>query len=274
MATKNESGFFEDWPDWAKPAMALAVTVLLGGAWIGIPFLVAWRLMNQSAELGVVTYQPMMTVLVAMTTATIAGVFLFMTLRIDRGTRLKAESVAKRAAEDAMESEVERAQAQVEGLVEVAHGKIEKEVMLTRRHLGEIKEAAESLLDEIETRAKQIQSDAAETVGTFLREKFDEGTVPEEIRKEIAARLTKDVLRDHVEAVLTIDASIQAVGEYARQRARELDPATIKPLVALMEEAVRALRDVIQASQPTQRRGLLEAMKGFFGGFGRSSSDG
>lgn len=96
MATKGESGFFDDWPAWAKPTMALAVTILLGGAWIGVPFFVAWRLMEQSVKLGVVTYQPMMTVLVAMTTATIAGIFLFMTLRIDRGTDSRLRELRKR----------------------------------------------------------------------------------------------------------------------------------------------------------------------------------
>lgn len=107
MATKGENGFFDDWPDWSKPTLALAVVILLGGVWIGVPSLMTWNLMQQSIQQGVVVnYQPIATVLVAMTTATITGVFLFMTLRIDRGTRLKAESVAKREIEKRTTEEI------------------------------------------------------------------------------------------------------------------------------------------------------------------------
>ena len=47
---------------------------------------------------GVVDYEPMMAVLIALTTATIAAIFLFMTFRIDRGTRRTAKRHAKKAA--------------------------------------------------------------------------------------------------------------------------------------------------------------------------------
>ena len=220
MTSKDESGFFDDWPLWAKPTMALAVTVLLGGAWIGVPFFVAWRLMEQSIELGVMTYQPMTTVLVAMTTATIAGIFLFMTLRIDRGTRLKAESVAKKTVE----------------------------------------KKADDLIDEIK-----------EAVPTFLRKKFDEGAAPDNISKEIEARLTEEVLRRHVEAVLMVDSNAQIVGEYAKQRADRLEPATVERLVRLMDETVKAWHGLVQAEHRRHRKGFLKA---FFSRFSRSSRDG
>lgn len=92
----DEKGFFDDWPKWSKPLFALSAMILLGGVWIGIPLLSALKLVepNLPSE-GQVNYQPMMAVLIAMTTATIAGIFVFMTFRIDRGTRLKAERVAK-----------------------------------------------------------------------------------------------------------------------------------------------------------------------------------
>ena len=92
----DEEGFFDDWPKWSKPVFALSAMILLGGVWIGIPLMSAWKLGIDSAQAGVqLDYEPMIATLVAMTTATIAGIFVFMTFRIDRGTRLKAERVAK-----------------------------------------------------------------------------------------------------------------------------------------------------------------------------------
>ena len=96
MAADKE-GFFEDWPTWSKPVLALSAMILLGGIWIGVPLLSAWALVKDSAQTAAsLDYGPMMAVLTAMTTATIAGIFVFMTFRIDRGTRLKAERVAKK----------------------------------------------------------------------------------------------------------------------------------------------------------------------------------
>ena len=117
MAATGEKGFFEEWPDWAKPVMALAAMILLGGAWIGVPSLMAWELMQRSLDLGKATYEPIITVLVAMTTATIAGVFLFMTFRIDRGTRLRAEKVAKKVAKEEIEKGIGGAKGKLETFV-------------------------------------------------------------------------------------------------------------------------------------------------------------
>lgn len=89
----------KDWPKWSKPALALAAMIFLGGIWIGVPLLSAFKLVDHNVRTsGVVDYRPMMSVLIAMTTATIAGIFLFMTLRIDRGTKLKAGRAARKEA--------------------------------------------------------------------------------------------------------------------------------------------------------------------------------
>ena len=104
MAGSEEHGFFDDWPKWSKPVLALAAMVLLGGAWIGVPLLSALKLVDNNAQAaGFVDYGPMVTVLIAMTTATMTGIFVFMTFRIDRGTRLKAERVAKEKVDEIVE---------------------------------------------------------------------------------------------------------------------------------------------------------------------------
>ena len=79
MAGDERSGLFDDWPDWAKPIIVLAAFTL----WIGVPLISAWKLVDHDMQSGgPVNYQPMMAVLIAMTTATIAGIFLFMTSAI------------------------------------------------------------------------------------------------------------------------------------------------------------------------------------------------
>ena len=227
MATKDGSGLFDDWPPWAKLTMSLAAMTLLGGTWVGVPLLMAWHLVGQGRD---GDYHSMMSVLIAMTTATIAGIFLFMTLRIDRGTRLRAERVAKKA----------------------------------------VKKKEKELDSKIESTVESIQSKAKETVQKFLKEIFGEETAPENIRKEVEARLTEEVLQRHVEAVLMIDANAQIVGEYAKQRAGELDPETIGRLAKLMDETFKAWRSFIKAKRQRHRK---DSLKAFFSGFRRSSRD-
>ncbi len=109
MASKDGNGFFEGWPDWAKFLLAFATMIIIGGVWVGLPVLSALESVKAQGS-GTVDYSPMMSVYIAMTTATITGIFLFMTLRIDRGTRLKVESEAKKA--------VAREQQKISGLTE------------------------------------------------------------------------------------------------------------------------------------------------------------
>ena len=96
MTSDDGRGFFDEWPAWAGPLLALAAMICIGGIWVGLPVVSALKTIDAQAS-GVVDYTPMLAVFIAMTTATITGIFLFMTLRIDRGTRIKAERVATKA---------------------------------------------------------------------------------------------------------------------------------------------------------------------------------
>ena len=90
-------GLFDGWPGWTKPVFLFAVVVV----WVGAPMATIAGAGDSSTQSGgVFDYEPMMAVLIALTTATIAAIFLFMTFRIDRGTRFTAERHAKKAAED------------------------------------------------------------------------------------------------------------------------------------------------------------------------------
>lgn len=179
MATKGKTGFSDGWPAWAKPTFALAGTAM----WIGVPMIAAWNLSARTVQAGgVVDYQPIMAVLLAMTTATITGIFVFMTFRIDRGTKRKAERAARKEA---------------------------------RKTLPRIK-------DEIHT-------------------KMDEKITSKRIQEEIATRITEQTLREHIEAVLMVEANGQIVADYAKERAAGLNRESITKLIQLMEDVIRSL---------------------------------
>ena len=219
VANKEEYGFFDDWPEWAKPTMALAAMILLGGAWIGAPLLIAWQLMKQNTGATAMNFQPLTTVLVAMTTATIAGIFLFMTFRIDRGTRLKAESVAKREIE--------------------------------KRTTEEIRKRIQEALSEVDT---------------FVGE-----TGPRAVCQQVAAYLRDEDVRRQIESVLTVDANVQIVQEYARRRVGDFNLETIQQLAELMGDTAKALRRLAWAERARRRSG---AIKAFFRKLVRSSEKG
>ena len=76
MADSGRSGFSDGWPAWAKLIFALAGSAM----WIGAPMIAAWHLSARTVQAGgVADYQPILIVLVGMTTATITGIFMFMT---------------------------------------------------------------------------------------------------------------------------------------------------------------------------------------------------
>lgn len=109
---------------------------------------------SRESKAGVASYDPIVTVLVATTTATIASIFLCMTFRIDRGTRFKAESVAKKA----MKGEVKKAR---ECLTE-----IEKDAGVFLRN---IETDAGLCIDKIEKGVERINLNAGSVLPRSVR---------------------------------------------------------------------------------------------------------
>ena len=62
-----------------------------------------WSVQRYGATSGVDLWGPVMATLVGLTTMTISGIFVFMTFRIDRGTKLTAQRTARRIAESTVE---------------------------------------------------------------------------------------------------------------------------------------------------------------------------
>ena len=230
------SGFSDGWPKWAKPVFALAVAAI----WIGMPLVAAWSLSAQTVQAGgIVDYQPVLVVLVGMTTATITGTFVFMTFRIDRGTKKKAGEVAKKAAAKA-----------------------------AKEKLTDAIEAEKKKLDEVVEDAKKAVKDAvsAHNVDEAIETKLDTVASPDKIHQKVAERITEQELRKHVQAVLMVDANAQAIAAFAREQAKSLDQDAILRISKLLKEAADSWA---QSAEGEEHRGWR-----FFGRWGRSRRTG
>lgn len=269
----DEEGFFEDWPKWSKPVFALCAMILLGGLWIGIPLLSALKVieLNFQSE-GQVDYQPMMAVLIAMTTATITGVFVFMTFRIDRGTRLKAERVAKDRIKKVVDEELARfaktsdgrlnnfrktSDAELVGFGRTARGKFAEFKRDSDDKLGEFDGASKKRLVAFDAASERKLGEFDENAKSKLvefEEKLDESTKPEVVQQAIHQRIPEDALRALVESVLLANANGQIVMEYARERAAAMDAKAVEVLLGLLRETIEDVAP--QAEQePEEDRG-------------------
>lgn len=187
-------GLFDGWPGWTKPVFVFAVVVL----WVGLPIAtVQWPADSSAQSGGAVDYEPLMAVLIALTTTTIAAIFLFMTFRIDRGTRFTAERHAKEAAEE------------------------------------------------------------------FLRQKTDD-LMREVTRDQVARRLTDKTLREHVKAVLMVEANGRIVDEYVRQPIENLDAKTIEQVIDRLSEAIEAWAHHVEEARGGKQAGWWAKAKARF----------
>ena len=78
--------------------MVVFALALLGALLVGLPVLSAVMLGGAAGTEPREIWTPMIAVLVGLTTVTVSGIFLFMTFRIDRGTRRTAKRTAQKTA--------------------------------------------------------------------------------------------------------------------------------------------------------------------------------
>ena len=199
MASNGGKGFFDEWPKWAAPMLALAAMIFIGGLWVGLPVLSALKSIDAQAS-GVVDYTPMMSVFIAMTTVTITGIFLFMTLRIDRGTRLKAERVAKETMEQVVAKKMDEIAADEKK-------EMDKIVAEERKKIRELTQQMQTTMTRFVDRGEETLEDT----GNKLLERFEAETKPDAIRKIIDSRITEEKLREHVDAILMVTANGEIV---------------------------------------------------------------
>lgn len=229
MAAGVDDGVFDNWPTSAKLMLSLAAAA----AWIGVPLIVVWRLMDKTVAMGgVVSYEPMMAVLIAMTTATIAGTFVFMTFRIDRGTRLKAERVARDAAAEALEKIVD------------------------------------TLKKDMDERAEKMVVEARRKICDAVKQRLDDATTSEEICRGIKVRVNDEELRGHVRAVLITKTNIQAINEYVSSEAKHLDAKALGKVIDRFRKVVELWSRHLEKERKRQekerdRRGFWRKVMAF-----------
>ena len=242
----DEEGFFEDWPKWTKPVFALSAMILLGGVWIGIPLLMAWKLGYNNAQAAVpMDYDPMMAVLIAMTTVTITGIFVFMTFRIDRGTRLKAERVAKDKIDKLVKTELAKfaktSEEELDDFCRAYGEELRKFGATARGKFAKFKQNSDAKLGGFDCASKKRLSKFDENAKKKLvdfEEKLDDSTKPAVIQKAIHERIPEETLRAYVEAVLLANVNGQIVKEYAKERAAAMEAKDIEVLLRLLKETI------------------------------------
>ncbi len=268
MASDDGKGFFEGWSEGAKFMLALAAMIFIGSLWVA-PALTVWNSISAqtsspsaqtsspSAQTSSpVDYGPMVSVYSAMTTVAITGIFLFMTLRIDRGTRLKAERVAKKTMTKVVDEIVAEETNEMNKIVadgkarmdEIVAGGKEKMDNAVADGKGKMDEAMAQEREKVNNFTQQMQGaltdfgsrsqETLESAGNRLREKYEKETTPEAIREVIGSRITEEELRKHIEAILMVTANGEIVKGYAAERAEQLNAKTIKQLIRVLKETL------------------------------------
>lgn len=90
---------------WGARFILFLVALALAASMIVLPI---WSVQQYGATSGSDLWGPMLAMLIGLTTMTISGIFVFMTFRIDRGTKLTAQWTARRIAADTVEKLVKR----------------------------------------------------------------------------------------------------------------------------------------------------------------------
>ena len=153
-------------------------------------------------------WAPMLAVLIGLTTVTISGIFLFMTFRIDRGTKRVARDVA------AKEAKIEAARV-AEGTAKTLHTRICKDRECAKSEIGRLKKKVECKLTQfkevdqhvtkarqaansVESTKKEVEETASEVRDKLVTVRKDAG----EVGKALDA-LRKDAAGDDLRALKT-----------------------------------------------------------------------
>lgn len=260
MAGKNR--FSDNWPNWAKPAFALAAVII----WVGVPMVAAWSLAIHTDEAGRTTdYQPILVVLVGMTTATITGIFVFMSFRIDRGTRFEAQKQARKVAK----SVIDEAKRSLQATKDAAERSIQITKDAATQSIQITKETAERSIQITKNDAmkslngtlEQIVEKSAQDVDTAISSRVKEEVILNTIQAKIAKYLTEEILRKHIEAALLVEANGQVVKEYGERRATKMDEEAFQQLIHLLYDIIRSWSD----DAPEERAESSERSRGWYG---------
>lgn len=161
-ASRNDQGW------WGPFVLGAFVLLLVSVLLIGFPMWIAAEVARTGGDIANVLV-PMVAVLIGLTTMTISGIFLFMTLRIDRGARLEARSAAKDELKDLRNDMEQKIRNDIEAKLKTVAKKLVKE------HIPEdfVRKHAHTVLQE-STNRKLVKQTVETTVEKMSDQDIEE----------------------------------------------------------------------------------------------------
>ena len=198
---------------WVARFILFVLILLLAAFMIGLP---VWSVQRYGATTEIDLWGPVLATLLGLTTMTVSGIFMFMTFRIDRGTKLKAEWTAKKTAEKAVREVIDKVVGKQIAVVAVAQEMIRNELAAATRKVVEIEDdlaqaksdidgQLQGAADTMRTMADKVASAETELSGQFdalqetMRDQFakaakqmEDANIDELIRKYVEIHMAND----------------------------------------------------------------------------------
>ena len=241
----------DDRTRWPWPAQFLLVVIALATAvvlLIWIPMHVAPSFVEGSSRGTAPDFSMMMAVFVGLTAMTVSGIFLFMTFRIDRGTKTTARRVAQKAGEAKAEEVAKNELGKLvnERLTKMWGDYVIEDIRKKKQALNERIEGMNkgldtqvSELEKHECRADRIVSNLEKT-GKDARIRMEE--IKEQAESELK-RMGEDGRR-----------ALEAIGEQAGKAIKEASERVVKSVEEAEGGAVKSVEEAGKAAADAARR--------------------
>lgn len=216
----------------AVTALATAVVLL-----IWIPMHAAPALVEESPGGASPYFSTMMAVFVGLATMTISGIFLFMTFRIDRGTRRTAREVAEKAAGKAGEKIGKKAAKSVaeKEIKEIAEREVDRLKKDWEKYfIEDIQEQKERLIEKIKEMIEKIKE--MENLLNIQRDEFMKAVGKMEAVKK------------------KVESDLEEIGQAGKKELKEIQKAAEKAINEASKNAVKSVEGAGNVAADAVRR--------------------
>ena len=226
----------KSWPWGAQFIFALFALLFIGFLWVGLPVISTLKFggnvpVNESG-----LWEPMVASMLGITTMTITAIFLFMTFRIDRGTKREAR-------EEARETAVEKTKEIVKNAAKYA---AKDATTAAKKAVEGAETAAKAATAHAEAAAKEIKArlereirERDETIETKVRDSI-EAAIATQVNDESLKRMFRKVLVESFSAEERKALHVQTVTEWTQSMSPEERNAVrdlLKELTATLKQS-------------------------------------
>lgn len=230
--TTNENG---PWPLWVQVGVLL-FALLLAAVLVVFP-VVGLALLERRYDVQPTAdsvWEPMIAILLGLTTMTVSGIFVFMTFRIDRGARTEARKVAAKVVNTMKREAIEEVQSLIRGLLDASQAKVDDDLVKVGQR---IVKAKDTLQEEVKKAVKII--DEARKTGTAEVERtLAQGA-------EGVQRMLNDTQRHIADLGERMEGSVDDAGDAMK---KEVD-AGRKQIRQIFENGTRELAKVFEEAK-------------------------